>query len=162
MSQVISNLMMFGLGMVIVGFIWSFISNVDSEDKVKFTTPRDLPQLMTQTKYEKETGHIIRVEVLNGCGVSKLAAMYTDFLRDEGVDVLKTGNANRSDYEKTVIIHRQGKREISEEIAGMMGINPESIILEPDPGSVIDATIILGRDYDSIGSFHQALKFRLP
>ncbi|MBT4877966.1 MAG: LytR C-terminal domain-containing protein, partial [Desulfobacula sp.] len=104
----ISNVMMFGLGMIVIGFIWSFLSNFGIEGKLDFETTKDLSTLVKPSIYEEKTGHIIRIEVLNGCGVRKLAALYRDFLRDQGIDVIRSKNADNSEYEKTIIIRRKG------------------------------------------------------
>jgi hypothetical protein len=45
----------------------------------------------SSSKIEKPS-EIIQVEVLNGCGVTGVADRFTDFLRSEKFDVVKTDN----------------------------------------------------------------------
>ena len=46
------------------------------------------------------------MEVLNGSGVGGVAQKFTNYIRQNGFDVIYTGNADRSDYDKTVLIAR--------------------------------------------------------
>ncbi|MDR1868878.1 MAG: LCP family protein [Treponema sp.] len=48
----------------------------------------------------------ITVEVLNGTAVNGLAGRTAEVLRSFGYDVISIANADRTDYERTVIIHR--------------------------------------------------------
>ncbi len=157
-----SNVMMFGLGMIVIGFIWSFLSNFGIEGKLDFETTKDLSALVKPSIYEEKTGHIIRVEVLNGCGVRKLAALYREFLRDQGIDVIRSKNADNSEYEKTIIIRRKGSQGIAEELSRIMGVDPAKIETISSPDAVIDATIIIGQDYDDLTSFKEALHYKEP
>ncbi len=75
------------LTLMVVGFLSSGINRFFFNSGVDANYP-DLSTLITKTKYEKKTGHKIQIEIRNGCGVSNLARMYTDFLRKKGLDVL--------------------------------------------------------------------------
>ena len=81
------NILIFSLGFIIVGFVWSFFQNFITEGKIQQDMPVELAGLITATKYEETTGYKIEVEILNGCGVKSLANLYSDFLRDAGFDV---------------------------------------------------------------------------
>ena len=153
---------MFGLGMILVGFIWSFLSNVGVKEKVNFDNHKPLPELIKKSVYEKDNDHVIRVEVLNGCGVRKLASLYREYLRANGIDVIRAINANHSEYEKTKIIRRQGELAICEELSRIIGLDGDKIETEVSPGMVVDATIILGQDYDDLSSFQDALQYKEP
>ena len=84
-----SNLTLGILTLVVFGFLSSGINRFFFNSGVDANYP-DLSTLITKTKYEKKTGHKIQIEIRNGCGVSNLARMYTDFLREKGLDVLLT------------------------------------------------------------------------
>jgi len=102
----------------------------------------------------------VEVEVLNGCGVQGLAFQFTDFLRDHQVDVIRTENANRFDYETTVIIQRNEFVESSYLIADLLKIPRNDtlrIILQPDLSLETDVTLILGKDYPEIKPFQEFL-----
>jgi len=157
-----SNVVIAGMFLIVAGFIWSFMSNQSTEGKYSFDRNVSLPDLMVVSSYEKTTGHRINVEVLNGCAVPKLASLYRDYLRAEGIDVYKSGNADRSDYATTVIIQRQAAPAISAQLGEIMGISPDNILNETQGDPVLDATIILGRDYDRLTSFRKALTYKTP
>ncbi|SVC45248.1 uncharacterized protein METZ01_LOCUS298102, partial [marine metagenome] len=74
----ISNLSFGILGVLVIGFLISGVNRLFFNSGIDANYP-DLSTLITQTKYEKKTGHKIQIEIRNGCGVSNLARMYTDF-----------------------------------------------------------------------------------
>ena len=102
----------------------------------------------------------VEVEVLNGCGVQGLGLQFTDFLRSNQIDVIRTENASRFDYETTIIIQRNEFMESSYRIAELLKI-PRSdtlrIILQPDLSLETDVTLILGKDYPEIKPFQEFL-----
>ncbi len=95
----------------------------------------------------------LQIEVLNGCGVSGIAAEFTEFLRQEGFDVVKTENYESFNVLETVIIDRRGRSERIKEIARSLGLDTSRILKEINEAYLIDATIILGKDYRQIASW---------
>jgi hypothetical protein len=57
-----------------------------------------------QEIYKKNAN--LRVEVLNGCGVDRLALKVTNFLRKKGFNVVKIGDTKIQDFEETVVLER--------------------------------------------------------
>ena len=122
----------------------------------------DLSTLITQTSYEKKTGHKIQVEILNGCGIPKLARMYTNYLRSEGVDVIDSKNADNFNYIETKIIHHRGEIERALELADIMMIDKNRILEEKDGDLFFDLTLILAKDYLHLPSYRNALMHQQP
>jgi hypothetical protein len=101
----------------------------------------------------EETPKILQIEVLNGCGVSGIAAQYTDYLRSEGFDVLRTENYETFNVLKTVVIDRRGKMQNATRIASALGLGEERVLQEVNDAYLIDATIILGKDYRQLSAW---------
>ena len=103
-----------------------------------------------------ETGanRIYVLEIQNGTNVQGLARNTSALLQSAGYDVLSTLNADKSDYEKTVIINHIGNADVAKNLGDF--IHCENIIEEEiqseaaglDSGSNVDFTIILGKDFD--------------
>lgn len=89
---------------------------------------------------------MVRVQVLNGSGIDGQAARAADVLRREGFEVVTVGNADRFDYETTVVIPRPGRTAEAERVAGVLGGRVQGP--EPAAGgqSGADVTVIIGRD----------------
>jgi hypothetical protein len=87
----------------------------------------------------------VRVEVLNGAGVSGLAREATHRLRNDGFDVVFFGNAARFDHARSVVLDRTGDTATARRIAHALGI--DSIASVPDATLLLDATVILGADW---------------
>ncbi|MDI3281287.1 MAG: LCP family protein [Bacillota bacterium] len=82
-----------------------------------------------------------KVEVLNGCGVQGLAARAAQALSREGFQVVRTGNAQRSDYGRSQIIIRTERPVYLEKLSAL--IRDPAFSWELDPASDVDLTIIL-------------------
>ena len=115
------------LSLIVVGYVLSGFDRIFFNQGMDTEFP-DLSTLITQTTYEKKTGHKIQVEIWNGCGIPKLARMYTDYLRSEGIDVLDSKNADNFDYVETKILHHRGEIERALTLADILMINKNNII----------------------------------
>jgi len=90
---------------------------------------------------------IIRIQVLNGCGIKGLSQIFAEHLRAQGfyVDI---GNAQSRDYPETILLDRKGKKEEAKAIAGILGLDTTSVLLERSSSFVYpDFVLIIGRDY---------------
>ena len=93
---------------------------------------------------------VIQVEVLNGCGVSGIATEFSRELRDNGFDVVNSGNFDTFDVRRTMILDRTGDRENAQKIARSIGVDPSRIIEESSRDFYLDATVVVGADYDQL------------
>ena len=108
---------------------------------------------------QKKTGHKIQIEIRNGCGAPRLARMYTEFLRSEGMDVLDAKNAENFDYEETIVYHHRGEREIALELTRIMTLDPSRISEDMNEYLFYDLTLILGKDYQELPSYKKAILY---
>jgi hypothetical protein len=93
--------------------------------------------------YGDEITDDLRIEVLNGTGENGVGRMVARALMKKKVDVLFVDNADRFDYEETVIVARKRKPGIGS-LAEMIGCRRVEQIKE---NSSVDATLIVGGDY---------------
>jgi len=98
----------------------------------------------------------LTVEVLNGTAITGRASRTAEILRSFGYNVVAVGNAERNDYESTVIIHRSGDesliRDLGESIRctnirrefapNMEGADTQN------PDAKANVTLIIGRNFD--------------
>jgi hypothetical protein len=87
----------------------------------------------------------IRVEVLNGAGVSGLARETTEFLRAGGFDVVYYGNASGQTRDSTIILDRGLDPDGVARVAAALGVNRVQLV--PDTTLYLEATVILGTDF---------------
>ncbi len=90
----------------------------------------------------------IRVEVLNACGVSKLARRTTEVLRDMGFDVVYYGNATTMRRESVVVERYSKDRKHAKVVARALGI--KQIIVSIDTTGIAQVSVIIGKDYKRI------------
>jgi hypothetical protein len=96
----------------------------------------------------------IRIHLANGCGINRLAAALRDPLQQAGFDVCGMGNADRADYEVTLIVDRGGHREKANRVCRFFqehwGVG--QLLLQVRRHPEADVLIILGQDLASIRS----------
>jgi anionic cell wall polymer biosynthesis LytR-Cps2A-Psr (LCP) family protein len=101
----------------------------------------------------------LTVEVLNGTDVNGLAGKTAEILRSFGYDIISVGNADRSDYENTMIIHLSGDEAVVKAFADVINctnIRSEAAANDKPEGEMdiqfldykADITLIIGRDFN--------------
>ena len=101
-------------------------------------------------------GSIIQVEVRNGAGVDHLAERTTEYLRDRGFDVVDVGNYSSFDQEHSVVIDRIGNMEAAHHVAEALGIPADRVRQNVKPAYYLDASVILGHDYEQLRPFQES------
>ncbi|HPG40550.1 MAG TPA: LytR C-terminal domain-containing protein [bacterium] len=96
--------------------------------------------------YIKKNRDPLSIEIQNGCGEPGLAAQIAQKLYKW--DVFAVGNADRYDFEKTVIIARckKNNRELKR-FCAEIGYDPQKVIYHKQENHHIVVTLILGKDY---------------
>ena len=102
------------------------------------------------------TESTLTIEILNGTVVTGLAGRTADMLRSFGYDVISTANADRNNYDNTVIIHRAGDENMVRAFADLIrcrNIRNEVMSVEElaDITNIeykADITLILGRNFN--------------
>jgi hypothetical protein len=102
---------------------------------------------------------VFTVEILNGTMVSGLAGRPAELFRGFGYDVISIGNADRNDYEKTLIIDRSGYQAVARSFGELIRCtniqfdspiqaNPEIDLEMQNFEYRSDFTVIIGRDFN--------------
>lgn len=119
---------------------------------IAFTTRIVFPRIETDRSAPDDflIGEVIQVEVLNGCGVPGIATRFTSKLRQNGFDVVESGNFETFDMQKTLIIDRIGNLDHAKKIASALGVDESHIIQEISKNYFLDATIVIGSDYKNL------------
>ena len=145
------NLAIFSISVLIVGFIFSMgkrFSNTGEKvtlSQVNVIPPDERPTSLTV------------IEVLNGSGVAGLGQKFTNYLRQNGYDVIATGNADRSDYESTHLIARtEGTGKIQNVNTTLM-LEADKVYQNLDSTLQVDLTLIIGRDYQHLPVYSKIL-----
>ena len=104
---------------------------------------------------EVEPTRPVRVEILNGCGIPRLASRFAEVLRAKGYDVRDTRNADHLNYSKSLIYDRTNLQGQALRMAEFLSIPTDRVLDRPNPQLVdIDLTLILGKDYATLTTDH--------
>jgi len=111
------------------------------------------PVIETPVEEVAEEPRVLQVEVLNGCGVNGVADKYTEFLRARGLDIVRSDNYESFNVLKTVVIDRRGDIQNAIQIAQTLGLSEERVLQEVNEAYLIDASIIIGKDFRQLSSW---------
>ena len=151
------------MSLLLVAFIFSFSGRQTQTGvpiEVKFPSLTDTPRLATEI-YDDNPVLDVEIEILNGCGEPGLAAKFSNFLRQNRFDVVRSENADHFDYDKTILIQRSENISGLKLVADALGFNMENtdqVITSVDPNLDVDLTLIIGKDFQSITSIQSYLK----
>lgn len=87
----------------------------------------------------------VRVILYNGSGTPGVAGQAAQQLIAAGMRVVDTKNADRFDYDTTLVIVQSGATEHGEQVKTALGAG--EIVDEPSEQDVADVIVIIGRDY---------------
>lgn len=137
------NMALFALGLAVMVMLYAFVTRSVGvrSDPARASNPAEL------------VGDIIQVEVRNGCGVDHLAARLTRFLRDRGFDVVEVGDHTSFDVQHSMVIDRVGDLKTAKRVAAALNIPEERVIQEIRPTLYLDASVIVGHDYQRLAAF---------
>ena len=96
------------------------------------------------TRLESEAA---RIEVLNGTTTAGLAALTTDYLQQQGLEIARTENADRSDYPESLVIVHTGKTYTAEYLVRLLDLPTTAVVHGADADAEYDVSLILGADY---------------
>ena len=142
-------------GILLIGFVYSLSQNtIHTGVPIKVEFPEiDSPKMLAKELYSADPIKDIKVEILNGCGIKGIAAKTSEFLRSEHrIDVIRSDNADKYDYLKTIIIGRNEDLDKILAISKAFNIsinNTNHIQHIPDETLGVDVTIILVKDINS-------------
>ena len=112
----------------------------------------------TDIELRNESFIYAEVEVLNGCGESGVANLYTNFLRKNDFDVIEIKNADNFNFTNTLLlVSNANNNKVANKLAELLTIKEENIRI--DKNIVWDFSIIIGKDYKNLKSFKQIQKF---
>ena len=136
------------------GYSWAhrqFIARQDGSSAL-INMPEEVTTLTSKMWTEKQYRDI-KVEVLNGVGIDGIAAEVTEYLREKGFDVVKTDDAGRTDYIYSMVKDRTGNLYSARNLAQILNIDTLSVLQEINKSLILDATVILGKDYTHLAPF---------
>ncbi len=84
------------------------------------------------------------VQILNSCGLPKVAGQVRDLLMSQGFDVVEVGNGTQWNFEETIIALRNPHWPGRDALAKTL--QTENVIPLENPLRMVDATVYIGKD----------------
>lgn len=113
-----------------------------------------LPILIIIFRFESESSSNIKHEelmsynlaVLNGSGIPNLGSRTSQKLKEKGINVIETSNADSHHYKKTLLVSYTNNIDYCNYVAEFFNLDKESILYVSCDSSFIHAKLILGRN----------------
>ncbi|KXK04149.1 MAG: hypothetical protein UZ04_CHB001001187 [Chlorobi bacterium OLB4] len=106
---------------------------------------------------QNQSGRKLQIDVRNASGVNGVASKFTDYLRQNGFDVVEIGNFETSDEDVTIILDRKGNnKKTLGKISSALGISEKNIVEEIDKSLYLDATVVIGKDFNELKPFTES------
>lgn len=142
----ILNITIIVLGAVCIYLVFSLVTNTFLNKGKSDKNTLD----STKTTVTHQPNLSIQVDVQNGTGENRIGAIFRDYLKKKGYDVVNLDNYKSSDVEKTIIIDRTGDTRKAQRIAEVLGVSARNIIQQINRDLYLDATIVIGKDYTEL------------
>lgn len=145
------NIIIVLAAVIAVYLAYSFIKHTTtsgSSNNLKTTV-----DTLTNRVTKQPTGKILQIDVQNGTRTKGVAEKITEYLRKSGFDVVEMGNYTSQDIQKTLVIDRAGNMKNARIVASMLGIPENNIIQQMNKNYFLDATIVIGKDYQELNPF---------
>jgi hypothetical protein len=143
------NISIIILALITILIFYSFIK------KITAPQPEVKVQTIDSTAYltKQPSGGTLQIDVQNGCGVSGIADIFTEYLRAKGFDVVEKGNFFTQDIKTTMVIDRAGNLKNAKRVAQALGIADKYVIQQMNKNYFLDATVVIGKDYEELLPF---------
>lgn len=106
------------------------------------------------TVQEVAVERIIRVQVLNGCGVRGIADHFADFLREQDFDVVEINNYRSFNVDSSLVLDRSSLKMVyGKRLAKVLGISFNRVQPKINPDLQLEATVIIGKDFRSLKGY---------
>lgn len=137
------SIVLWGLGIVNVLLIASSVRN-------HFATGSE-PTISSDTAIVADANAVMKIEVLNGCGVDGTARKFADYLKKQGFDPVTVTNFERHDIPRTMIIDRTSNVSVNgRKVAQALGLPDEYVSYLASPERMVAVSVIIGQDYKTI------------
>ena len=110
-----------------------------------FTSEAHLPE--TDDPAARLQAEAATIAVFNGTTAEGLAGQTAEYVQQQGFQVTRTDNADRSDYPDSLVIVYTGKSYTAEYLAHLLGLPATAVVHGADPAAEYDISLILGADY---------------
>lgn len=119
----------------------------------RFLRP-SIKEVLKISEQPQQQERIIQVEVLNGCGVTRLARRFADYLRKLNFDVVNIGNYKSYDVDKTIVIDRRSmEMRYALKVAQALGVQDNCVLAILNKDLYLDVSVIIGKDYKKLKGY---------
>ncbi len=112
------------------------------------------PQIPEVENKQMTSPRVLQIDILNGCGASGVGAKFTDYLRQNGFDVVETRNYKSFHVPQTLIIDRIGDLPAARSVAIALGVKENNVIQQINPDYFVDVSVVIGKDFAQLNPYH--------
>ena len=118
------------------------------DEKLMREMTRQIVDTLANMDVYSDEDIVISVEIQNGTDIAGLASRTAQLYRSYGYKISAFKNADRNDYESTVVLDRRGNPGAAKKVASLIRCNTVHQLQEEIADDTVDVVIILGKDFD--------------
>ena len=117
-------------------------------DQIFTVTSAVGPSVSAENLTEGARIEAARISVRNGSGMEGLATQTADFFKAQGLNVVEVGNADRLDYDKSILMVQNATYPYAVRfLANLMTLSQSQILYPVTSDAELDVIVILGQDW---------------
>jgi len=118
------------------------------DEKLMREMTRQIVDTLANMDVYSDEDIVISVEIQNGTDIAGLASRTAQLYKSYGYKISSYKNADRDDYENTIILDRRGNPGAAKRVASLIRCDRVHQLQEEIPDDTVDVVIILGKDFD--------------
>jgi polyisoprenyl-teichoic acid--peptidoglycan teichoic acid transferase len=118
------------------------------DEKLMREMTRQIVDTLANMDVYSDEDIVISVEIQNGTDIAGLASRTAQLYKSYGYKINAYKNADRDDYEHTIILSRMGNTGAAKRVANLIQCERVHQLQEEIADDTVDVVIILGKDFD--------------
>jgi len=139
-------------GLFLFIYLNSSKDSADSENKILSGNSNTVMKSDSLSNVKTQT---LQIDIQNGTGLKNISDKFAIYLSSKGYDVVDVGNFSSSDVKTSMIVDRAGNMQNAKHVALALGIDVNYVIQQLNKNYVLDATVVIGKDYAELNPFKE-------
>ncbi|MDC7221954.1 MAG: LCP family protein [Spirochaetales bacterium] len=118
------------------------------DEKLMREMTRQIVDTLSNMEVYSDEDIVISVEIRNGTDIAGLASRTAQLYKSYGYKINAYKNADRDDYENTLVLERKGNPGAAKRVASLIRCDRVHQLQQDIADDTVDVVIILGKDFD--------------
>ncbi len=118
------------------------------DGKLLRETVKQIQDSLSNFDVLKDEEIVVSLEIQNGTARNGLAGRTAQIFKSYGYDISSIKNADKNDYDHTVVLDKKGDASAAQRVANMINCQRIHSSIDKNRDETVDVIVILGKDFD--------------